>query len=75
MEFEIDWKKYKVELKYEILNKDDIKNVSSISIIWDIQTQWKNKRWKKTYFEYKQLKKYVITILSDYRFNKFLSEQ
>lgn len=75
MEFEIDWKKYKVEIKYEILNKDDIKNISSISIIWEIKTQWKNKRWKKTYFEYKELKKYIFAVLSDYRFNKFLSEQ
>lgn len=75
LELEIESKKYKFEVIYEISNRYDTKKISSILIIWEIKTQWKNKRWKKVYFEYKQLKKYVITILSDYRFNKFLSEQ
>lgn len=75
LDLEIDWKKYKVEVLYEIFNKDEMKNISSISIVWDIKTQLKSKKWKKVYFEYRDLKRYVFAVLTDYRFNKFLREE
>ncbi|MDD2908037.1 MAG: hypothetical protein PHH98_05350 [Candidatus Gracilibacteria bacterium] len=75
LELEVKGKRYKVEVSYEILIKDEVKNIASISIIGDIKTQEKNKRWKKFYFDYSEMKKYIFSVLSDYRFNKFLGEE
>jgi len=71
---------YRVDVKYEILNKDDVYIIKNIFIdkiekrknIRD--SNWNRKKiWEEKFFDYKEMKKYMFTVLSDYKFNKFFN--
>jgi len=76
LEIDIKWEVLKFEVKFEIKEWPLGKTIENIIFIWDIKKQSKDKsgksRFKKHFKEYKILKKYAFSVLSDIRFNKFL---
>lgn len=76
IELYIKWEILKFEVEYEIKESTLGKTIENIRFFWDIKKQSYDKTWKrrfkKHFIEYKILKKYVFSVLSDIRFNKFL---
>lgn len=71
IQIEIDWVKLKMNLVYSIEEKDDIKQINNIRFIGKVK-KYKSWSWQEVFINYRDLKKYVITILLDTRFNLHL---
>ncbi len=71
IQIEANWKKLKMNILYNLVENDDIKQISSIRFVWKIKKleAWE---WKDIYINYRELKKYISIILLDNRFNKTL---
>lgn len=69
IQIEANWKKLKMNILYNIVENDDIKELSNIRFIWKVKIleDWE---WKDIYIDYRQLKRYISIILLDTRFNK-----
>lgn len=67
------WEKLlKINLSYEILENDEIKTIWNIKILSKVKIKQKNWKWKDCFVYYRDLKKYIISVLSDTRFNNYL---
>ncbi len=69
IQIEIYNKKIKVNVSYDIVEEDEIKKIWKIHILWKVK-KLLNWQWTDTFYNYKELKKLVVVVLSDSRFNK-----